>query len=430
MQDMALTYYSKDMNTMDDEVESLLVISSNEKTLLDHVILVIRNLRKIIMIIFALPLMIYVLPSMVEKIDRVHIFKGDITQTQVEPNVTTTHEQRIVLLAGPHKTSSSSIQMNMYNWLYQGNGSALQEEWAFPSIEEKYFEMNCNFPPYLQYKIFYPLLEALRGVHRQDPKTRCLNAFYTREEIINLYKNEMEKKWKQGQSLVLASEAMDFIASSNEDDGYLLLNALLDFLPTNEEDDESKEFSSTTAVVMYRPPRVSHLISAWHQCCMKKMSFYNFLTSMRNSGGALKTLDSLLLAERFAQRKINTVLVDLSGVKHHEYDISNVIACDVLDAKCNAEKKPEVSISPMITNVKKHSKDNLNVTDAQIASIDKVIESYDCHFKHVLTSNDIQVLYPHDIKEIMHSCSNTTSYNGSVSKLRQQTVRQIRQILQ
>ncbi|GFH52399.1 hypothetical protein CTEN210_08875 [Chaetoceros tenuissimus] len=310
---------------------------------------------------------------------------------------------------------------------------ALQEEWAFPSIEEKYFEMNCNFPPYLQYKIFYPLLEALRGVHRQDPKTRCLNAFYTREEIINLYKNEMEKKWKQGQSLVLASEAMDFIASSNEEDGYHLLDALLDFLPTNEKDNESKEFSSTTAVVMYRPPRVSHLISAWHQCCMQKMSFYNFLTSMDSStvfDGALKTLDSLLLAERFAHRKINTVLVDLSGVKHHEYDISNVIACDVLDAKCNAEKKPEVSISPMITNVKKHSKDNLNVTDAQIASIDKVIESYDCHFKHVLTSNYIQVLYPHDIEEIMHSCSNTTSYNGSVSKLRQQTVRQIRQILQ
>lgn len=218
-------------------------------------------------------------------------------QTQLVPNVTTTHEQRIVLLAGPHKTSSSSIQMNMYNWLYQGNGSALQEEWAFPSIEEKYFEMNCNFPPYLQYKIFYPLLEALRGVHRQDPKTRCLNAFYTREEIINLYKNEMEKKWKQGQSLVIASEAMDFIASSNEDDGYHLLDALLDFLPTNEEDDESKEFSSTTAVVMYRPPRVSHLISAWHQCCMKKMSFYNFLTSMDSSSvfsDALKTLDSLL----------------------------------------------------------------------------------------------------------------------------------------
>ena len=320
--------------------------------------------------------------------------------------------------------------MNMYNWLYQGNGSALQEEWAFPSIEEKYFEMNCNFPPYLQYKIFYPLLEALRGVHRHDPKTRCLNAFYTREGIINLYKNEMEKKWKHGQSLVIASEAMDFIASSNEDDGYHLLDALLDFLP-DKRDDKSKEYSSTaTAVVMYRPPRVSHLISAWHQCCMKKMSFYNFLTSMDSSSDALKTLDSLLLAERFAKRKINTVLVDLSGVKHHEYDISNVIACDVLDAECNAEKKPEVSISPMMTNVKKHSKENLNVTDAQIASIDKVIESYDCHFKHVLTNNYIQVLYPHDIEEIMHSCSNTASYNGSVSKIRRQTLRQIQQVLQ
>jgi phage FluMu protein gp41 len=124
------------------------------------------------------------------------------------------------------------------------------------------------------------------------------------------------------------------------------------------------------------------------------------------------------------------MLIDLSGAKHHEYDISNVIACDVLDAECNAEKKSEVSISPMMTNVKKHSKENLNVTDAQIASIDKVIESYDCHFKHVLTNNYIQVLYPHDIEEIMHSCSNAASYNGSVSKILRQTLRQIQQILQ
>lgn len=150
--------------------------------------------------------------------------------------------------------------------------------------------MNCHFPYYLHSKICYPLLDALRGIHTKNSRTRCLNEFFTRNEIIDLHRNEMKKQWDKGFSLVLASEAMDVIASANEQKGNHFLDKILDVLPIA---NHLQEFpSSIKAVVMYRPPRIDHLISLWHQCCMKRMTFCKFLISM-DGPDALRSLDSL-----------------------------------------------------------------------------------------------------------------------------------------
>ena len=84
---------------------------------------------------------------------------------------------------------------------------------------------------------------------------------------------------------------------------------------------------------------------------------------------------------------------------------------------------------PSITNVKTHSKENLNVTDAKLTAIDKIIERYDCYYKGVMKSKHLKILYPYEIDRIMASCSNSTSIDEPISVIRLQLVKEIQEVL-
>jgi hypothetical protein len=97
----------------------------------------------------------------------------------------------------------------------------------------------------------------------------------------------------------------------------------------------------------------------------------------------------------------------LSGVTNNKYDISHVIACDVLGADCNVEKRfvGEEMFEPVKGNIRHHSDVAVNVTGAQLDAIDKLIESYDCNFHSILNNKKLKVLYPYELHRIMKSCT-------------------------
>lgn len=91
-------------------------------------------------------------------------------------------------------------------------------------------------------------------------------------------------------------------------------------------------------------------------------------------------LDSLNLVYKFLIQGINTVLIDLAGMLEKGYDLSNVIACDILGAVCTPRKHffgDETKERPIIANAKskKHT-----VTLEQMELIDEAIEDYECNF--------------------------------------------------
>ena len=260
-------------------------------------------------------------------------------------------KQRIVFLAGPHKTSSSSIQTNLLEWITTPPTSQSSfQNWTWPLPIEMYHTHNCTLE---QSKSFYVYMEALKEMKEHG---RCIRSFYSASELQYLYEEVILQERKTGKNVLIATEAMDYIGTNlpalKKKD---VLGKLLQGMPWNFANDGTMTGSQDdiTVVISYRSPRIKHLKSLWHQCCID-VSFEEYLTKrLRTRMDPLRALDSLFLTGVFLSRGLKVVLLDMGGVLEQGYDMSSVIACDILQVDCT-QKKTVVGIKqePKIINVK------------------------------------------------------------------------------
>ena len=158
--------------------------------------------------------------------------KDQSQQLETEQRRRRKGRQRICILAGPHKTGSSSLQWNMYQWTHspfmntttttthQHGPSSSQSaitNWIFPiqqtivKIENQNKTVGSkkmSLP-----KVYYPMMMALRKVTagHGDLYHTARNVFqqYTSNEVLDLYHMELMKYWELGYNLVFGTEAMD-----------------------------------------------------------------------------------------------------------------------------------------------------------------------------------------------------------------------------
>jgi len=167
--------------------------------------------------------------------------------------------------------------------------------------------------------------------------------------------------------------------------------------------------SDLTVVVKFRSPKVEHLISIWHQCCLE-MTFEEYLMTLDKKAGRLHILEGIRLANIFLKRGIKVILVDMSGVTEKGYDISNVIACDVLDAACSESKELLMRDNNEVVttekrNIKKGHGEMGAITNVQLDKIDKLLRRYDCNFQKTLEHENLTVLYRYELDHILEDCS-------------------------
>jgi len=337
-------------------------------------------------------------------------------------------DKRVVILAGPHKTGSTSIQNNIHEWT--GINNFLLEGWAWPvpqtvtEIESK-DEKNWHWNPS---KGFYALAELLR-----DPMypitDRLLFRTYSKKEIINFYQIEFLRAWLSGYNIVIGSEAFDNAIKDKR--GEELIERLLKILPWNFLNLSSIVHGNNdliTVVITYRVPRVKHLLSIWHETKKEKESFRDWMLSTRNGLGAI---DSLGLVEKFLNKGLKVILIDSSGldVDDHNYDISNVIACDVLNATCSNEKQLVGSDGPLVMNTKANFNDNIRVDDDQLDLMETAIRRYDCKYLDLFEkfngTNQLKILYPSKlVLNVFDDCRNhgLKKYNFDRSSMKQQLI--------
>jgi len=356
-------------------------------------------------------------------------------------------EQRIVILAGPHKTASSSVQNNLYTW--SSVDPQILPNWAWPVPHEilEYCESNANHLndtfhlndiDHLNAKGFYAIVEAISsGPSRNRPLFRK----YSKHTVVGFYRNAMETAWKEGYNLIIGTESLDFMGSDTRD-GDDMLGKFLNILPLKTTDDGDDGIgvwgayeTNVTVVVNFRAPRVEHLISVWGQCCEQKITFTEFLIALPDSDqnvNRMRILDSFRLAEIFLKHGLDVVLIDMSGIARDGYDISNVVACDILMASCT-ETEELVSVEegtipiPEVKNTRKNKGDLGGVTEEQLHRIEKVLRTYDCNYLHVLEYDNLTVLYNYELKNIMTGCSKTKEV-GSISN-RLELVERIKSIV-
>ena len=108
----------------------------------------------------------------------------------------------------------------------------------------------------------------------------------------------------------------------------------------------------------------------------------------------------------------------VSGVAAKGYDMSHVIACDVLmnegeessSTTCTEDKRfqhEDEHIQDIAINIKTHAEDNFKVTTEQLERINTVIGRYDCNFVHLRNRTNFRLLHGHFLQDIWdHQCNN------------------------
>ena len=259
-------------------------------------------------------------------------------------------------------------------------------------------------------------------------------------------------------TLLLKGEDLHISPSANK-----RINLLLDIMPWYDKNKDKNDnnnhnisalntrrrpelkLNDIEVVVNYRTPRISHMVSIWHQLGHEK-TLQDFLITPPNGrsiGRGHYQLNSLGLALQFVRRGIKTTILDMKGVqekeeaeeqqqqqqqqygdedKHNNESTNNileigglqgVIACDVLKVynMCNDRGKLMMSIDTtkngtngepdnvaIVDKNKKDDKLERNLTEQQLNDIDEIINDYDCYvWKHLQKYNKmgtLRILYP------------------------------------
>ena len=218
-------------------------------------------------------------------------------------NQNESHPQQVVILAGPHKTASSSIQYNLMRWFEDQNDTLLlQKRWSFDPPIKTFQKQGCSRAWQYPYQVYYWMVQAML----RSKNTACSSnestgeIIYEPEQMLELYTKRFNEGWSRGKSIVIATEAIDF-ANSIRYDGtpneFLL--RFLELLPFTSAENNITE--KVTAVIMYISPRIEHLQSMWHQHQKarrnKNVSFSQYLESISSNLDMLNYLVSFNLGK-------------------------------------------------------------------------------------------------------------------------------------
>lgn len=327
--------------------------------------------------------------------------------------------QRICILAGPHKTGTSSLQANFYSWSeettkfkdskFQPLSKPLLKSWVWP-VPRKIAEIEHADPKawgWSPSKVFYPMMEVLVSKNSHHAE-RSLYQKFNADEILDMYKDTIQHHWNKGRNIVFGTEAMDMIVKL-EGGPAMLRKISTKVLPQSIDGDQ------ITVIVVYRTPKVKHLVSMWHQNCNKptpENKFYEWITTTDNSLGAL---DALGMVEMFLnETDWNVALVDLEGLTKDDYDISNFVACKVLGEECKGKRlKGLHGKAPIVTNVRSTSRPP-NIPDKALDEIEIQLKNYDCKYAEMLKrkSERLKIYYPKGLQKAASECLQTNAREG------------------
>lgn len=315
-------------------------------------------------------------------------------------------QQKILLLAGPHKTGSSTIQYNSFLI------SEFMEKWAFvdpwATKDDKFKVVKLGHS-----KHFAALLFAIRG---QLNHPNFVSTPVQPDEIINAFREDIQAKWNQGKSITVGSEELDFSVADYEDEsginGTQFLDKLLSTLPANTK-------NVTEVVIAYRSPRAKHFLSLWKEIgvaqwnqTLKEFIFHH------ESYAHFHTMDIMPLIKLFQQRGYKVLLVDIGGVRKQNLKMFQLLACHLMNEPCDTETHIPLKLTEVLaksTDLQMALYNDVNVrTDGvmdlekhQIEQIEESILQYDCGFKDDVYGNDlIEIIFDDTFTKNMNQCNN------------------------
>jgi hypothetical protein len=320
-------------------------------------------------------------------------------------------KNKYVILAGPPKTASTSVQFNLYSLSESG---LLGDDWAWmhPNLT-CLREASPIYCPDAKVSIYNKdwfckawsclslcLFDFLLSNNGTDQCTRVKSCYS--ESLQTQQKEEHQLK------LVFGTEYIATLLVSlliERKDPSIFIQGFLDTLPSSAAKNE------VTFVITYRSPRIDHLRSWWKASAHQRnqtLSFRSFL-----SGEFITSvLVPLYAAEELAARHgFNVIVIDMSGVQAKGWDLSSVVACQILDnVPCHLDNMTLLHGSnvstPRLRNVRGNAMEELNnLTQNETLQISNALQKLDCNSVHAIFNHPrIQVLYPFDLNHTLYSC--------------------------
>lgn len=342
---------------------------------------------------------------------------------------------KVVFLAGPHKTASSTIQsiavkygkMENVPWLWDLKKGSGLKAFAFhflkPWVKEVLEKNGNNIRDGFDYHSIRHYNIHHNNIHHND-----IQHF---SSWVETYKNQFSDHYDQGYNIIFGGEDFDKITNPNFDDS--LIQYVLDIVPK-----EVIKNGNFKTLLTYRSPRIDHVKSLWKQLKKiyrkKDMTFYDFICDERQYFlNRFEAIDSLALTQKLLSKGLSVKLLDLSGMKLKEnITLYSVLGCDIMKLPCHIHdnQRMPLAISQhedndkildfMMTHRNVKSEGVTNVTLEQEYEIDILMKKYDCVQWHLLddkstlfSSGQFEILYGTQLWKNLNECDSLLKRNGT-----------------
>merc|ERR1719410_1097952 len=324
----------------------------------------------------------------------------DLNLKTVKQKETEKQSQRICLLAGPHKTGSTTIQNNFKKWYNVSLSHPEHHNWVWPNQREKEYYYNIILSLMPKSDDNQKIMEAIYKTIRME--------FGTLQKSYQKSRDEMTKHWKDGYNIVFGSEVLDLVSTKGNKTFFERFSSKL--LPEDALDEQ------INVVVMYRTSKIKHLISMWHESLKHsevKKTFASFVYDRQY----FPALYGLKLVRKLLQHtKWNIDLVPLEPLVEDGWEVSSFVACEILKVKCN-KKKPVKADAPTMMNVYDKNDADFNndgkeefivpnVPNQTLAELDRILNIFDCNYCQLATSknNRLTIHYSKWFEKRMTKC--------------------------
>jgi hypothetical protein len=333
-------------------------------------------------------------------------------------------DKRLVILAGPHKTASTSTQTFFAKYI--GNRERLLKlpvfaNWTWPWFKEGGFTGTKGWDKtkvMAQYVLHHhnqtireEIMKNIVALWQSPPVN---NQFFWDhpDHLHREYNYGLNFLIHQGrhrpQNMILGTEEFDRFGDTpwSQRNGILAMQEIVQALKP----------SDLTIVVNYRTPRKDHWISIYKQVGSWFGTYDDFMCATCDSKFCLfqdgkdpqyhykmvweylnSVSNPLGLVQELRTHNWKVVLIDMGGVKRDKLDIAHTTACEVMKVACNSSGM--VMGVPETFSLFKGKKDQL-LDDHEHDYLEWLLRQRDCAYKSRLEGDPgIEVLHPHSLWE-------------------------------
>jgi len=278
------------------------------------------------------------------------------------------NEQRVVVLPGPHKTGTTTVQNSLVRWTRGSPKLPGFDNWTYPVPASQDFE-SVQAQSWGEIKGFHPMVAELLNAS-QTPHD------YLRNPLLQIYRRSIRRAWNGGKNIVIASETFDALV--NEPLGMnpeLLWERFLQLLPS------AHARSNMIIGIHYRTPRIDQLISLWHEVGKPGESLVHYILIELTKNSFV--LNPLGLANFFVQRGYTVRIIDTGRVvKAGELSVPSAVACYILQVpeQCSSADGEGKSRTEIRHNRKSDPGERM-LNNETLQAINQLMVDYDCQYR-------------------------------------------------